>query len=326
LRNLLFLIPQKRQLNEYSTPKAFRQLQSVCSTPFKPEPDQASCSSDFSDWSVVERTSRRLKYSGGGDSSSETINNSLRIHVNHISPFTSEKSLRDYFSRFGDIEDVFIRGPEFAFVTFSCYYEESPLETSEHFIDGRFVEFWLNNLPNLYIFELYRSQVELTVAKRSFKSNGKPSTKLLVTPVDSKLTNEKLRNHFSKYGNIIDISRGSNVAFVLFDSPQCIDKAFIHDHVIDGIEVQIRRVREGDANERSEVKTKTILVSADVEIMKKITVSDLKAYFEPFGKIVAVRKPTVQSEATHFSFVQFASTDAVEKVLGELNFGTGGLW
>jgi cellobiose-specific phosphotransferase system component IIA len=109
------------------------------------------------------------------------------------------------------------------------------------------------------------------------------------------------------------------VAFILFDSPQCIDSVICHDHVIDGHEVQIRRVRESASV--NEIKTSTILVSADVEVMKKVSVNNLKSYFSSFGKVIAARKPLNGTEAAHFSFVQFASAEIVDRVIGELNLG-----
>lgn len=106
-------------------------------------------------------------------------------------------------------------------------------------------------------------------------------------------------------------------AFISFDSPQCIDKAFVDDHVIDGVEIRIRRMREFYEKKskapKNQNKTSTILVSAEPDIMKKLNVNDLKTFFSIFGKVVSVRKPTIKNEVSHYAFVQFSSFDSAEK-------------
>lgn len=67
----------------------------------------------------------------------------LRIFVGNLSRSTDEKMLREYFKRYGDVSDVHfpknsfgeLRG--FAFVTFSCFNAEHPLEIVDHVIDGK---------------------------------------------------------------------------------------------------------------------------------------------------------------------------------------------
>lgn len=67
----------------------------------------------------------------------------LRIFVGRLDHSCDEKSLRDYFGSYGDVADVYfpknksglLRG--FAFVTFSRFYGDHPLETSNHVINGR---------------------------------------------------------------------------------------------------------------------------------------------------------------------------------------------
>lgn len=87
--------------------------------------------------------------------------------------------------------------------------------------------------------------------------------------------------------------------------------------------MHVRRTREFDVNKKTtlkkQVKTTTILVSADTSIMKRISVDDLKSCFAEFGRIVGVRKPTAKSETTHFAFVQFAIADAVEKAMSKFH-------
>jgi RNA recognition motif-containing protein len=128
------------------TPEAARQVQAICSAPSKfDQNDQASGSSDTSEqfpWAVAGKASRRLKYSdnlGSGDSTpnSKTTDKSLRILVKSLNPASTEQSIGDYFSGFGIVDDVFIRGRDFAFVTFRSYYSNSPLDSTGHVIDGK---------------------------------------------------------------------------------------------------------------------------------------------------------------------------------------------
>ena len=120
------------------------------------------------------------------------------------------------------------------------------------------------------------------------------------------IANSRIRSYFSKCGSFDRVDRPdceSNFAFVSFDSPQ------------------IQRTRNFNVNERlpgkRQIKTSTLLVSADVSIMKKLTSHDLENHFAPYGKIFGVRKPTIRSETTHFAFVQFTTSEAVQKALGE---------
>jgi RNA recognition motif-containing protein len=141
------LTEQKRQLSELTTPKTFRHQVQVSSTPLKATQDDntsSSHSSDFTErWTVVEKSSRRLKYSqvvqSSSDSSpeSESSSDGLRLYVNQLSLATDEESLHKYFSKFGVVDDIFLRGPGFAFVTFRSFYNESPLMIQDHVINGR---------------------------------------------------------------------------------------------------------------------------------------------------------------------------------------------
>jgi RNA recognition motif-containing protein len=66
----------------------------------------------------------------------------LHFFVGNLSPKTDEDSLRDYFSCFGKLVDVFIArdregfSRRFGYITFSSFHGRSPL-MNHHMIDGR---------------------------------------------------------------------------------------------------------------------------------------------------------------------------------------------
>lgn len=116
----------------------------MSSTPSKPCQDEdARSRSDSSEkWAVVEKSARRLKYSevaGAGDSlsNSEGFVKSVAIQVNNLNSTTSVKSLRAYFSKFGEIIDISTSQPGSAYVQFQKFYDDNPLASLNHVIDGR---------------------------------------------------------------------------------------------------------------------------------------------------------------------------------------------
>lgn len=61
----------------------------------------------------------------------------LRLLVARLDKSIDERALQAYFSRFGDIVDIFLREGDFAFVAFSRLFNESPLNQPKHLINGR---------------------------------------------------------------------------------------------------------------------------------------------------------------------------------------------
>lgn len=85
-------------------------------------------------------------------------------------------------------------------------------------------------------------------------------------------------------------------------------------HVIDGAHVDISM----DNNSHFRGPSSTLLVSAGPSIVSKISEHELRQFFSRFGRVSAIRKfvDPVTKKPAHYAFVEFNSTDAIEKALG----------
>lgn len=169
----------------------------------------------------------------------------LRLFVKNLSQATTEAKLKAYFSRWGVVSDVCIRQPDvkyhectnMAFITFSNFYNESPIEIPIHVIDGKSVPINLiGTMPN--------SRHPLVV-----KSNS-----VMVTGAIHRCADADLLRAFSKFGKVVKITRKRDpadpcqflrYAFIVFDSTWPVDKVVEKAQLIriNGQVVDIRRVK-----------------------------------------------------------------------------------
>ncbi|KAF6773299.1 hypothetical protein AHF37_07747 [Paragonimus kellicotti] len=144
---------------------------------------------------------------------------------------TDESTLRDYFSRYGDLVLVQVKrhpGTEqskgYGFIRFSDY-ESQPLCLAErHYIDGR----WCDVRVPMSKLEGDKQEV---------------SRKVHVGGISDTMTSEVLERFFSQFGKVLDVfvpKPFRSFAFVTFEDAEAAASLLGKKQVIDGCEVTIR--------------------------------------------------------------------------------------
>ncbi|KAI1701657.1 RNA recognition motif domain-containing protein [Ditylenchus destructor] len=161
--------------------------------------------------------------------SGKELQDKYRIFVGGLLTETSGATLHEHFSKFGDIFDCGIVRDEnnlsrgFGYVTYKC--QES-------------IDRALNSPP---------LSIDNTVVTVKHSTPRQSELTLFVGNLSPKTTDESLREHFSKYGQLTDCdvktdrqtgqSRG--FGYVGFASQEELDSALNDQHVIDGVEVKL---------------------------------------------------------------------------------------
>lgn len=177
--------------------------------------------------------------------------------------------------------------------------------------------------------------------------------KLFVGGISRETTEGTLRDHFSKYGNVVSsvVAKDRNTksprgfGFVLFSEPSSADKALQDTHVILGRTVEVKKAiprseqhqnqqqqqlphhnpiqqrnsgfsRNGNeaADSNNHFRTKKIFVGG---LSASLTEEEFKNYFERFGRItdVVVMHDSSTNRPRGFGFVTFDSEESVENVM-----------
>lgn len=252
----------------------------------------------------------------------------MRLFVGHLCPQIDENALRQYFSSFGNVIDVFFPNDSsgstrgFAFVTFSCLFGEHPMKTPKHIINGR---------------EVY---IDVSHYKRDEEQR---SQTLLVSGLINESSDEAITKHFSRYGKVVTVIRStesrkkfSRWAFVHFEDCKGVDKALDDPiHIIDGHTLDLRRARnfqypQKKGNERvsvvksaapSNIPVKKLAETASqaVDVKKLLihnldystTTDTLRSYFSKFGTVVDAYIPTVYgtNDSKGFGYIVMPSKD-----------------
>lgn len=148
-------------------------------------------------------------------------------------------------------------------------------------------------------------------------SDENEATKIIVLQLSFSSTEETVHEYFSKFGEIekLDLKRypdGSSrgFAFIVFKAEEALSKVLgEQEHTIDN-----RRVTVEKARTRSEkMQTSKIFIG---KLPSELTEEHLRNYFSTFGEIEEIQfvfnKQT--NERKSFCFIQFKSSDAVEKI------------
>ena len=165
-----------------------------------------------------------------------------RIYMN-VGYDLSEQQLRDFFNQYGNVTDVYLpkhksgRNKGFGFTTFdSDDGLRSALSAQEYIIGGGVVK--INRAGPRPEHELQReaeeaasSAAESDTASRQPQLFGK-GPRLYVGGVPDELTEERLKAHFSRWGNVVDLyfpgKKGQsrvNYCFVTFDNWRAAQRA-----------------------------------------------------------------------------------------------------
>ncbi|GFY85974.1 RNA-binding protein 1 [Actinidia rufa] len=167
-------------------------------------------------------------------------------------------------------------------------------------------------------------------------------SKLFVGGISRETSQDTLRNHFGKYGAVVDsvIARdrttGSHrgFGFVSFSDSSAVERALQDSHVILERTVEVkkaiprneqhqnqqqnkglnRNIGSSSGGSAGQFRTKKIFVGGLAPIL---TEEEFKSYFETFGRItdVVVMYDNVTSRPRGFGFITFDSEDAVEEVM-----------
>ncbi|XP_057973499.1 heterogeneous nuclear ribonucleoprotein 1-like [Malania oleifera] len=171
--------------------------------------------------------------------------------------------------------------------------------------------------------------------------------KLFVGGISWETSEDSLRDHFNKYGNVLGsvIARDRNTGsprgfgFVWFSDPSSADRALQDKHVVVGRTVEVKKAiprseqhqnqhphhsdrpqgrglnrNSSNVSSNNQFKTKKIFVGG---LAASLTEEEFRNYFERFGRIMDV--VVMHDSTTHrprgFGFITFDSEDSVENVM-----------
>ncbi|AQL03806.1 uncharacterized protein [Zea mays] len=171
--------------------------------------------------------------SSGGDASG-------KVFVGGVAWETTEETFTKHFQKYGAITDSVImkdkhtRMPRgFGFVTFSDPSVLDRVLEDEHVIDGRTVE------------------VKRTVPKELSSKDGPKTKKIFVGGIPPSLTEDKLKEHFSSYGKVVEhqimldhsTGRSRGFGFVTFESEDAVERVMSEGrmHDLGGKQVEIKK-------------------------------------------------------------------------------------
>ena len=163
-----------------------------------------------------------------------------RIYMN-VGYDLTEQQLRDFFNQYGNITDVYLpkhksgRNKGFGFTTFDSEEGlQSALSAQEYIIGGDIVK--INRAGPRPEYEAGSEAAESAAAgsdadNRQAQSFGK-GPRLYVGGVPDEVTEERLKAHFSRWGNVVDLyfpgKKGQsrvNYCFVTFDNWRAAQRA-----------------------------------------------------------------------------------------------------
>lgn len=187
-----------------------------------------------------------------------------KVFIGGIAWDTSEDTLRDYFTQYGDVSQAVImrekptgRPRGFGFVVFSDPSVLDRVLQDRHTIDGRTVE----AKRALSREEQQTSRTGSFSAGRTSGGGGNFKTKkIFVGGLPSNLTEEGFRQYFESYGQVTDVvimydqntQRPRGFGFITFDTEDAVDRV-LHKtfHDLNGKSVEVKKALPKDANPSS---------------------------------------------------------------------------
>ena len=267
------------------------------------------CQNSMSFWrlskSRLEFTGFRTFSSLLSDEKKRDLLDERAIFIRDIPPKTPniKEKIREYFSSFGEVENVRRKGADMMFVSFRSVESAKKALKQKHFFEGR----WMTTLPN--------------VKKGMWRGH---SCKIKVEDVPQSMSEEEITSYFSKFGTVTSVDfiildpetlKRKDFCFVGFSKMSEAKKAAL---------VQIHKIGENSCkvylstSKFSAVEnTKEIIVRS---LPQDITVDELKEYFEQFGAIEKIDLicQTLARSHTTYAFVAFQSPCSVEQASDNL--------
>ncbi|CAI0430221.1 unnamed protein product [Linum tenue] len=146
--------------------------------------------------------------------------------------------LRDYMSKFGDLEDCIVmkerssgRSRGFGYVTFASMEDAKNALESEHYMGKRMLE------------------VKVATPKEEMRAPAKKVTRIFVARIPPSVTEGSFRSHFERYGDIIDLYMPKDhsskthrgIGFITFDSAESVDSLMADTHELGGSTIVVDR-------------------------------------------------------------------------------------
>ncbi|XP_028760489.1 heterogeneous nuclear ribonucleoprotein A/B-like [Neltuma alba] len=148
------------------------------------------------------------------------------------------EGLKDYMSKFGELEDCIVmkerstgRSRGFGYVTFASVDDAKTALSSEHVLGNRMLE------------------VKVATPKEEMRAPVKKVTRIFVARIPPSVTEATFRSHFEKYGEITDLympkDQGSKshrgIGFITFANAESVENLMADTHELGGSAVVVDR-------------------------------------------------------------------------------------
>lgn len=173
------------------------------------------------------------------------------------------------------------------------------------------------------------------LSKLSYKKKMESDLgKLFIGGISWDTDEERLKEYFSKYGEVVEAvimrdratGRARGFGFIVFADPAIAERVIMDKHMIDGRSVEakkavprddqhiLNRIASSPHGSPGHGRTKKIFVGG---LPSSITESDFKKYFDQFGTItdVVVMYDHNTQRPRGFGFITYDAEDAVDRVL-----------
>lgn len=153
------------------------------------------------------------------------------------------EGLREYMSKFGELEDCIVmkerstgRSRGFGYVTFASVDDAKDVLSGEHILGNRTLE------------------VKVATPKEEMRAPVKKVTRIFVARIPQSVTEAAFRSHFEKYGDITDLympkDQGSKthrgIGFITFASADSVESLMSETHELGGSAVVVDRATPKD--------------------------------------------------------------------------------
>lgn len=148
----------------------------------------------------------------------------------------------------------------------------------------------------------------------------KDEGKMFIGGLNWETTDDSLKNYFSQYGEVIDVTvmrdnatgRSRGFGFLTFENARCVTEVLKKEHFLDGKIIDPKRAIPREEQD----KTAKIFVGG---VGSDVNEDDFKNFFEQYGTVIdaqlMIDKDTGRPRG--FGFVTFDSDQAVEKIVSE---------
>ncbi|XP_039020591.1 heterogeneous nuclear ribonucleoprotein 1-like isoform X1 [Hibiscus syriacus] len=264
------------------------------------------------------------------------------------------EGLREYMSKYGDLEDCIVmkerstgRSRGFGYVTFASADDARRVLSREHFLGERMLE------------------VKIATPKEEMRAPVKKVTRIFVARIPPSVDESTFRSHFEEYGEITDLYMPKDqvskahrgIGFITFASAGSVENLMADTHELGGATVIVDRATPKEDDFKPTVRmsqggygaydayisaaTRYAAVGAPTlydhpgpkygrgessrgmgkkifvgRLPQEATIDDLRQYFGRFGRIVDVYIPKDPKRSGHrgFGFVTFADEGVADRV------------